>query len=145
MTTNSVARPVRRYSQAALPGFGLSLGFTLFYLSAIVLVPIAALVIRPWEIGIGGMWAILSNARVLHALQLSFGASLIAAVVNTVFGTIVAWVLVRYRFPGKRLLDAMVDLPFALPTAVAGIALSALYARNGWLGQPLQDLGITVA
>ena len=145
MTTNSVARPVRRYSQAALPGFGLSLGFTLFYLSAIVLVPIAALVIRPWEIGIGGMWAILSNARVLHALQLSFGASLIAAVVNTVFGSIVAWVLVRYRFPGKRLLDAMVDLPFALPTAVAGIALSALYARNGRLGQPLQDLGITVA
>lgn len=145
MSIGSVTSPIHRYSPSALPGFGLSLGFTLFYLSAIVLVPIAALIIRPWEIGFDGMWAILSDARVLHALELSFGASLIAAAINTVFGLIVAWVLVRYRFPGKRLLDAIVDLPFALPTAVAGIALSALYARNGWLGQPLQDLGITVA
>jgi sulfate transport system permease protein len=128
-----------------LPGFGLSLGFTLFYLSAIVLVPIAALVIRPWEIGWSGLWAVLSDPRVLHALKLSFGASLISAAINSVFGLIVAWVLVRYRFPCKRLVDAVVDLPFALPTAVAGIALSALYARNGWLGQPLQELGIIVA
>ena len=145
MSMSAVASPIRRYAPSVLPGFGLSLGFTLFYLSAIVLVPVAALVIRPWEIGLWGMWAILSDARVLHALKLSFGAALIAAAINTVFGLIVAWVLVRYRFPGKRLLDAMVDLPFALPTAVAGIALSALYARNGWLGQPLLDLGITVA
>ncbi len=136
---------VRWRNPSALPGFGLSLGFTLFYLSAIVLVPLAALVIRPWEIGWIGLWAVLSDPRVLHALKLSFGAALIAAAINSVFGLIVAWVLVRYRFPCKRLLDAVVDLPFALPTAVAGIALSALYARNGWIGQPLQGLGITVA
>lgn len=145
MSISATASPVQRYRPSALPGFGLSLGFTLFYLSVIVLVPVAALIIRPWEIGLSGMWTILSDARVLHALKLSFGASLIAAAINTVFGSIVAWVLVRYRFPGKRLLDAIVDLPFALPTAVAGISLSALYARNGWLGQPLQDIGITVA
>jgi sulfate/thiosulfate transport system permease protein len=130
---------------SALPGFGLSLGFTLFYLSAIVLVPLAALIIRPWELGWSGFWDVLSDARVLHALKLSFGGSAIAAAINTVFGLIVAWVLVRYRFPGKRLLDAVVDLPFALPTAVAGIALSALYAPNGWLGAPLLKLGIKIA
>ncbi|MEI9997311.1 MAG: sulfate ABC transporter permease subunit CysT [Rhizomicrobium sp.] len=130
---------------SALPGFGLSLGFTLFYLSAIVLVPLAALIIRPWEIGWSGFWEVLSDARVLHALELSFGGSAIAAAINTVFGLIVAWVLVRYRFPGKRIVDAVVDLPFALPTAVAGIALSALYARNGWLGAPLEAHGIKVA
>ena len=130
---------------SALPGFGLSLGFTLFYLSAIVLVPLAALVIRPWELGWSGFWDVLSNARVLHALQLSFGGSAIAAAINTVFGLIVAWVLVRYRFPGKRVVDALVDLPFALPTAVAGIALSALYSRTGWLGGPLEAYGIKIA
>jgi len=141
----ALAPALRWRNPSALPGFGLSLGFTLFYLSALVLVPLAALVIRPWEIGWSGFWAVLSDPRVQHALKLSFGASLIAAAINTVFGLIVAWVLVRYRFPGKRLLDAVVDLPFALPTAVAGIALSALYARNGWIGQPLQQFGITVA
>jgi sulfate transport system permease protein len=145
MSIATTAPLVRWRNPSALPGFGLSLGFTLFYLSAIVLVPIAALVIRPWEIGWSGLWAVLSDSRVLHALKLSFGASLIAAAINSVFGLIVAWVLVRYRFPCKRLVDAVVDLPFALPTAVAGIALSALYARNGWLGQPLQELGIIVA
>lgn len=132
-------------NKSALPGFGLSLGFTLLYLSIIVLVPVAALIIRPWEIGWSGFWSILSDARVLHALALSFGAALIAAVLNMGFGFVVAWVLMRYRFPGQRTIDAMVDLPFALPTAVAGIALSALYARNGWIGEPLQALGITVA
>ena len=136
---------VRWRNPSALPGFGLTFGFALFYLSLIVLIPIAALVIRPWEIGWSGFWAVLADARVQHALQLSFGASLIAVVINTAFGLIIAWVLVRYRFPGRRVLDALVDLPFALPTAVAGIALSALYARNGWMGQPLQQLGITVA
>jgi len=136
---------VRWRNPSALPGFGLTFGFALFYLSLIVLIPIAALVIRPWEIGWSGFWAVLADARVQHALQLSFGASLIAVVINTVFGLIIAWVLVRYRFPGRRVLDALVDLPFALPTAVAGIALSALYARNGWMGQPLQQLGVTVA
>jgi sulfate transport system permease protein len=142
----ALASPVRQWrNRSPLPGFGLSLGFTLFYLSAIVLVPLAAPVIRLWEIGWSGFWNVLGDSRVLHALKLSFGASLVAAAINTVFGLIVAWVLVRYRFPGKRLLDALVDLPYALPTAVAGIALSALYARNGWIGQPLQGLGITVA
>ena len=137
--------PARRWrNPSALPGFGLSLGFTLFYLSAIVLVPLAALVIRPWELGWSGFWEVLSDPRVLHALKLSFGGALIAAAINTVFGLIAAWVLVRYRFPGRGVLDALVDLPFALPTAVAGIALSALYAPNGWLGAPLAEIGIKV-
>ena len=132
--------------KSALPGFGLSLGFTLLYLSALVLIPLAALVIRPWSLGLAGVYREITEPRVLHALELSFGASAIAATVNTLFGLIVAWVLVRYRFPGKRLLDALVDLPFALPTAVAGIALSALYAQTGWLGAPILDLsGIRVA
>jgi sulfate transport system permease protein len=128
-----------------LPGFGLSLAFTLFYLSAIVLIPLAALIIRPWELGFDGFWKEIAAPRVLAALKLSFGASAIAALVNSVFGFIVAWVLVRYRFPGKRLIDALVDLPFALPTAVAGIALSALYASNGWIGAPLAKAGIKIA
>jgi sulfate transport system permease protein len=130
---------------SALPGFGLSLGFTLFYLSVIVLVPLLALVIRPWELGWSGFWSVLTDYRTLHALKLSFGASAIAAAINSVFGLIAAWVLVRYRFPGRGIIDAFVDLPFALPTAVAGIALSALYAPNGWLGEPLMRAGIKVA
>jgi len=128
-----------------LPGFGFSLGFTLFYLSAIVLIPLAALIIRPWELGWNGFWTEIMAPRVLASLKLTFGASAIAALVNSVFGLIVAWVLVRYRFPGKRLIDALVDLPFALPTAVAGIALSALYATNGWIGGPLSKAGIKIA
>jgi len=130
---------------SALPGFGLSFGFTLFYLTAIVLVPLIALVIRPWEIGWSGFYEVLTDARVLHALKLSFGGAAVAALINSVFGLLVAWVLVRYRFPGKRIVDAVVDLPFALPTAVAGIALSALYAPRGWLGAPLMEMGIRVA
>ena len=130
---------------SALPGFGLSLGFTLFYLSLIVLVPLTALIIRPWEIGWDRFVDLLTDARVLHSLELSFGGAAVAAAINSVFGLIVAWVLVRYRFPGKRLMDAFVDLPFALPTAVAGIALSALYAPRGWLGAPLAELGIKIA
>ncbi len=130
---------------SALPGFALSLGFTLFYLSAIVLIPLTALVIRPWSLGFAGFWQILTDHRVLAALRLSFGGAAIAAGINAVFGLIVAWVLVRYRFPGKRLLDALVDLPFALPTAVAGIALSTLYAPHGWLGEPLSELGLKVS
>jgi len=128
-----------------LPGFGLSVAFTLFYLSAIILIPLAALIIRPWELGWDGFWAEITAPRVLASLKLTFGASAIAALINSVFGFIVAWVLVRYRFPGKRLIDALVDLPFALPTAVAGIALSALYAANGWIGGPLAKAGIKIA
>jgi sulfate/thiosulfate transport system permease protein len=132
-------------SRSALPGFGLSLGFTMFYLSAIVLVPLAALAIGPWSLGWDGFVAEVTAPRVLAALKLSFGAAAIATLINAVFGLIVAWALVRYRFPFKRLADALVDLPFALPTAVAGIALSTLYAPSGWLGAPLAALGIKVA
>ena len=144
--TSAVTSPAARWrNPSVLPGFGLSLGLTLFYLSAIVLIPLAALVIRPWSLGFDGIWNILTDHRVLAALRLSFGGAAIAAGINAVFGLIVAWVLVRYRFPGKSLLDALVDLPFALPTAVAGIALSTLYAPQGWLGEPLGHLGIKVA
>ncbi|HEY1962733.1 MAG TPA: sulfate ABC transporter permease subunit CysT [Rhizomicrobium sp.] len=132
-------------TRSALPGFGLSLGLTVFYLSAVVLIPLAALIIRPWELGVRGFIAEVTAPRVLAALRLSFGAAAIGAVLNTVFGLIVAWSLVRYRFPLKRLVDALVDLPFALPTAVAGIALSSLYAPTGWLGAPLMSLGIKAA
>jgi sulfate transport system permease protein len=143
MSAPSIASRWRNPS--ALPGFGLSLGFTVFYLSVIVLVPIAALIVRPWEIGLSGFWNVISDPRVLAALRLSFGGAAIAAVINAVTGPIVAWVLVRYSFPGKRLLDALIDLPFALPTAVAGIALSQLYSANGWVGEPLSHLGIRIA
>jgi len=137
--------PSRWRNPSALPGFGLSLGFTIFYLSVIVLIPIAALIIRPWEIGLSGFWNVITDPRVLAALRLSFGGAAIAAAVNAVTGPIVAWVLVRYDFPGKRLLDALIDLPFALPTAVAGIALSQLYSPNGWLGEPLAKIGIHIS
>jgi len=137
--------PKRTRSRSVLPGFGLSMGITLFCLSAIVLIPLIALVIRPWSAGLDGFWRVATDHRVLAALRLSFGAAAIAAGINAIFGPIVAWVLIRYRFPGKRLLDALVDLPFALPTAVAGIALSTLYAPNGWLGEPLGHLGIKIA
>jgi sulfate/thiosulfate transport system permease protein len=130
---------------SALPGFGLTLGFAIVYLSALVLLPLMALVLKPLSLGLEGFRELIGDARVLAALKLSFGAAAIAALINAVFGLIVAWVLVRYRFFGKRILDALVDLPFALPTAVAGIALSALYAPNGWLGEPLARLGLKVA
>lgn len=134
-----------RARHSALPGFGLSLGFTLFYMSVLVLIPLMALFIKPWELGIAGVWHVISDPRTVAALELSFGAALIAALINAVFGLITAWVLTRYSFPGKHLLDALVDLPFALPTAVAGVALSTLYAHHGWLGAPLERLGIHVA
>ncbi|SOY47395.1 thiosulfate transport protein; ABC superfamily, membrane component [Cupriavidus taiwanensis] len=128
-----------------LPGFGLSLGFTLFYLTLIVLVPLSATFLKTFTMTWDAFWAAITAPRVVASLQLSFGASLVAAIVNTVFGLIVAWVLVRYRFVGKRLIDALVDLPFALPTAVAGIALTALFAGNGWIGRYLEPLGVKVA
>lgn len=135
------ARPRR----SVLPGFGPAMGYTLFYLSLIVLIPLAALALKTATLTWDAFWATVTDPRVLASYRLSFGASLIAALVNLVAGVIVAWVLVRYDFPGKRLVDAFVDLPFALPTAVAGIALTALYAPNGWLGEPLAALGIKVA
>lgn len=128
-----------------LPGFNLALGFTLLYLSLIVLIPLSAAFIRTTELTWPEFWSIVTTPRVLASYKLTFGASFAAAIVNAVFGLLVAWVLVRYHFPGKKLVDALVDLPFALPTAVAGIALTALYAGNGWIGQYLEPLGIKVA
>ncbi|MFC3624809.1 sulfate ABC transporter permease subunit CysT [Vogesella amnigena] len=128
-----------------LPGFGLSLGFTLTYLSLIVLIPLSAVFIRASGMSLDAFWEAVTAPRVLASYRLSFGMALLAAAINTVFGLLLAWALVRYRFAGKKLVDALVDLPFALPTAVAGIALTALYAGNGWLGQYLEPLGIKVA
>jgi sulfate/thiosulfate transport system permease protein len=136
--------PLRR-KPSVIPGFGLTLGFTLFYLSLIVLIPLVGLLLRPVTLGWQGFWNVITDARVLAALGLSFGASAVAAGINAVFGGIVAWVLMRYDFPGRRLVDALVDLPFALPTAVAGIALAALYSPNGWIGAWLAPFGIEVA
>lgn len=134
-----------RPRRSVLPGFGPAMGYTLFYLSLIVLIPLAALALKTATLTWDSFWATVTDPRVVASYRLSFGASLLAALVNLVAGVIVAWVLVRYDFPGKRLVDAFVDLPFALPTAVAGIALTALYAPNGWLGEPLAALGIKVA
>ena len=132
-------------SRHVLPGFRLSIGFTIFYLTSIVLVPLLALVIRPMELGPLGFWSAIATPRVLASLRLSFGMAFAAAIIDSFFGLIIAWVLTRYRFPGKGLLDAVIDLPFALPTAVAGIALSSLYAPNGWIGSLLIEHGIRIA
>src|SRR4029450_3077301 len=128
-----------------LPGFGLTLGFTTFFLSAIVLIPLAALIIKGSTPGLAELKEILLDPRAIASYRLSFGAALLAAVVNAIFGFIVAWTLVRYEFPGRRLVDALIDLPFALPTAVSGIALTAVFAPNGWLGLKLASFGIQVA
>ena len=128
-----------------VPGFGLSLGITLTWLSLIVLIPLAGLFFKAGGLGVHGLWDIWTQPRVLAALKLSFGTAFAAAAFNAVMGTLVAWVFVRYRFPGKRIFDAMIDLPFALPTAVAGIALTALYGPSGWIGQWLDKVGIKVA
>jgi sulfate transport system permease protein len=139
MTAFALRRP------SVLPGFNLALGYTLFYLSVIVLVPLAAAFVKTTGLSWGQFWSAVTTERVVASYKLSFGAALIGASINAVFGLLVAWVLVRYAFPGKRIVDALVDLPFALPTAVAGIALTAIYAENGWLGKPLAALGVKVA
>lgn len=128
-----------------IPGFGLTLGFALTYLSLIVLIPISALILRTTTMSWEKFHLVLTNERVLAALKVSFGASLVAACINALFGLVVAWVLVRYRFPGRRIVDAIVDLPFALPTAVAGIALTAIFAPTGWLGKYFDAFGIKIA
>jgi sulfate transport system permease protein len=130
---------------SVIPGFGLTLGFTIVYLTLIVLIPLAGVAWRSTELGWAGFWEIATEERTLNALKISFGGALIAALVNVVFGTILAWVLVRYRFPGRKIVDAIIDLPFALPTAVAGISLAAIYAPNGWIGSLLEPLGIKIA
>jgi len=140
-----VSRPSRARRVGVLPGFGLSMGFTVLYTSLIVLIPLSALFFKSATVDWATFWATVTAPRVVASYQLTFGAAFIAALVNLVFGSIVAWCLVRYTFPGKKIVDALVDLPFALPTAVAGIALTALYAQNGWLGRYLEPLGIKVA
>jgi sulfate/thiosulfate transport system permease protein len=134
-----------RRPRRVIPGFGIALGTTLLWLSLIVLIPLAALVLKTTDLSSEQFLRIVTSARVVHALKLSFGLSLAAAAVNLVFGLIVVWALVRYRFPGRRVLDAVIDIPFALPTAVAGIALTNLYSENGWLGRLLAPLGVQVA
>ncbi len=131
--------------QRVIPGFGLTMGITLVYLGLVVLIPLAGVFFKASGLGLEGFWHTVSSRRVLHALELSFGAAFFAALFNAVFGLLLAWVFVRYEFFGKRVLDAAIDLPFALPTAVAGIALTALYSGNGWIGQFLEPLGIKVA
>ena len=128
-----------------LPGFGLTLGFTLLYLGLIVLLPLSATFLKASSLGLAEFWEVATSPRALASYRVTFGLSLLAALVNGVFGVVVAWMLVRYEFPGKKFVDAMVDLPFALPTAVAGIALATLYAPEGWIGQWLNEFGIRVA
>jgi sulfate/thiosulfate transport system permease protein len=128
-----------------LPGFGLSLGYTLLYLAFLVLLPLSALILKAQGLGLAEFWRVATDERALAAYRLSFGASLFAAMANAVMGVLVAWVLTRYEFPGRQLADALIDLPFALPTAVAGIVLTAIYAPTGWLGEPLAALGLKVA
>ncbi|MFO1204955.1 MAG: sulfate ABC transporter permease subunit CysT [Burkholderiales bacterium] len=137
--------PSLRRRHTVLAGFGLALGFTLLYLSLIVLIPLSATFFKAATMGWSDFWAAATTPRVLASYRLTFGASFLAALVNAVFGTLVAWVLVRYSFPGRRVVDALVDLPFALPTAVAGITLAAIYSGNGWIGQLFQPYGIKIA
>ncbi|MFN3625102.1 MAG: sulfate ABC transporter permease subunit CysT [Hyphomicrobium sp.] len=132
-------------ARRVLPGFGLSMGVTISYLSLIVLIPLSAVFIKSASLGLAEFWHVATAPRVVASYRLSFGASLLAAAINVVFGLMLAWSLVRYDFPGRRIVDALIDLPFALPTAVAGIALTALYAPNGWLGGFLEPLGVKVA
>lgn len=141
----AAAAPQKRAPRRVLPGFNITLGYTILYLSLIVLIPLSALVFKTFTLSWEQFWAAVSSPRVLASYRLTFGASLIAALVNVVFGLLVAWVLVRYRFPGKKIVDALVDLPFALPTAVAGISLTALLAGNGWVGQFFEPYGIQLA
>lgn len=132
-------------AHSVLPGFGLTLGYTIFYLSLLVLIPLSTLFVKSFTLGWEEFWSTVTSPRVMASYRLTFGASLVAAIINSVFGFIVAWSLVRYTFPGRRFIDAMVDLPFALPTAVSGIALTSIYAKNGWFGQYLEPLGIKAA
>jgi sulfate transport system permease protein len=145
VTAADIAVPVARPTPNPLPGFGIGLGLGMAWLGAVVLLPLLALSVRAAQLGSDGWLRVLRDERVQQSLKLSFGAALVAALVALVAGTLVAWVLVRYRFPGRRLLDALVDLPFALPTAVAGIALTAIYSANGWVGHHVEPMGLKIA
>ncbi len=137
--------PANRPARRVLPGFNLTVGYTLFYLGLIVLVPLSALLLKTFTLSWADFWTAVASPRVVASYKLTFGSSLLAAVVNVFAGLLLAWVLVRYEFPGKKIIDALVDLPFALPTAVAGISLTALLAGNGWVGQYLEPMGIQLA
>lgn len=144
MASLTLRRIAKKHS--VIPGFGVTLGFTLFYLWIIVLIPLASLFFKTAEMSLVDFWSTVTDARVVHAYKISFGISFAAALINAFFGLIVAWVLVRYRFVGKKLVDAFVDLPFAMPTAVSGIALAALYAKDGWIGKFLYDVfGLSIS
>lgn len=145
MTSTTASTRWRLKEPSIIPGFGLTLGFSLAYLCLIILIPLAGLIFRASSLSATEFLAILTDERTLAALKISFGTAFIAALINVVFGVLLCWVLVRYEFPGRRLIDAMVDLPFALPTAVAGIALSALYAPQGWIGSWFMPLGVRIA
>jgi sulfate transport system permease protein len=145
MTTSGAFAARLGFVRSGLPGFGLTFGITLVWVSLIVLVPLAALTLRPWELGLEGVWRAVTEPRALAALRLSFGTAALAAVLNVPIGLLVAWVMTRYRFPGRSLAEALIDMPLALPTAVAGIALTALFAPKGWLGALLLPLGVKVA
>lgn len=141
----SKAKRLTFRNPSVIPGFGLMLGFSLFYMSLLVLIPLSGLVTKTLEMGLGDFISTITDPRVVAAFKISFGVSFAAAIINMFFGLIVTWVLVRYQFPGKKIVDAMVDLPFALPTAVAGIALTTLYAPNGWIGSLAEPFGIKIA
>jgi sulfate transport system permease protein len=145
MTTSGAFAARLGFVRSGLPGFGVTFGITLVWVSLIVLVPLAALTLRPWELGLEGVWRAVTEPRALAALRLSFGTAALAAVLNVPIGLLVAWVMTRYRFPGRSLAEALIDMPLALPTAVAGIALTALFAPKGWLGALLLPLGVKVA
>jgi sulfate transport system permease protein len=137
--------PIALKQRSVLPGFGLTMGFTVLYLCLIVLIPLAGLVVKSAALSWSDFWKTATDDRVLASLRLSFGASLAGAAINAVCGFVVAWVLVRYKFPGRKIVDAIIDLPFALPTAVSGIALTAIYAPNGWIGRYLEQMGVKAA
>jgi sulfate transport system permease protein len=141
----AVGSMTRSINRGALPGFGLSLGFTLVYLSLIVLIPLSAVILKTTTMTWPEFWSAVTSPRVVASYKLTFGASLLAACINSAFGLLLAWGLTRYTFPGRKIVDALIDLPFALPTAVAGIALTAIYAKNGWIGSILEPLGIKIA
>jgi sulfate/thiosulfate transport system permease protein len=147
VSTLALERPIpkARRRRSVIPGFGLTMGFALTYMSLLVLIPFVAMFAKALELSWAELWALVSSERAVASYQLSFGASLIAAVINLFFGVLTAWALVRYEFPGKRVIDALVDLPFALPTAVAGIALTGIYATTGWVGQYFEPFGIRIS
>ncbi|NJD04522.1 MAG: sulfate ABC transporter permease subunit CysT [Ruminiclostridium sp.] len=142
---NPAIKPLKLKQQSVIPGFGITMGFSLTYLVLLVLIPVSMVFLNSANIGFAKFWEIASSERVLASLKISFGTSFLAALVNVIFGLLIAWVLVRYTFPGKKIMDGLIDLPFALPTAVAGISLTTLYAQNGWLGKLFAPLGIKIS